>query len=287
MKTEIYYFSGTGNSLFIAKEAQKRIPDAEILPIANLLKKDKITSKGEIIGIVFPVHALTIPIAVKRFLKKIDLTGAEYIFAIANRHGSVFYGFKKIERILRNKRKRLDAHFMIDMLNNDSRSGIYQIPSREEIAAYEQDALRKLDTAAEIILRRGSHYEDIRNHKLKSASNPVAAFLIERLVLTSMEIAESIGGVNYFYYNDQCTGCGICEKVCLSEKISMVNGNPVWEKNTLCYMCFACLNFCPVKAVQIHDIPGVKSNSKENGRYPHPYALIGDMLRQKGEEELF
>ena len=37
MNTEIYYFSGTGNSLFIAKEAQKRIPDSEILPIACLL----------------------------------------------------------------------------------------------------------------------------------------------------------------------------------------------------------------------------------------------------------
>ncbi len=32
MKTEIYYFSGTGNSLFIAKEIQKRLPDAEIIP---------------------------------------------------------------------------------------------------------------------------------------------------------------------------------------------------------------------------------------------------------------
>lgn len=282
-KVEIYYFSGTGNSLFIAKEAQKRIPDSEILPIACLLKKDKITSKGKTIGIVFPVHALTIPIAVKKFLKKIELTEAEYIFAIANRHGTVFHGFKKIDRLLRKKMKRLDAHFMIDMLNNDSRSGIYQAPSGEEIAAYEQDALKKIDTAAEIILGRGSHYEDIKNHKFKSASNPVSAFLIERLVLTLVEISEYIGGVNYFYYDDKCTGCGICEKVCLSGKISMVNGNPAWEKNTLCYMCFACLNFCPVKAVQIHDIPGVKSKSKENERYPHTYASIGDMLRQKGE----
>lgn len=283
MNTEIYYFSGTGNSLLIAKEAQKRIPESEILPIACLLKKDKITSKGKTIGIVFPVHALTIPIAVKKFLRRIDLSEAEYIFAIANRHGTVFHGFKKIDRLLRKKWKRLNAQFIIDMYNNDSRHGIYHVPSREEIAAYEQGALEKMDAAAEIILGRGSHFEDIKNHKFKSASNPVAAFLIERLVLALMNIAEHTRGVNYFYYDDKCTGCGICEKVCLAGKISMVDGNPVWWKNTLCYMCFACLNFCPVKAVQIHDIPGVKSHSKENGRYPHPYASIGDMLRQKGE----
>ncbi len=283
MNTEIYYFSGTGNSLFIAKEVQKRIPESEILPIACLLKKDKITSKGQIIGIVFPVHALTIPIAVKKFLKKIDLSETEYIFAIADRYGTVFHGFKKIDRLLRKKRKRLNAQFIIDMGNNDSRHGIYHVPSGEEIAAYERGALKKLDAAAEIILRRGSHYEDIKEHRFKSASNPVSAFLIERLVLALMDIAEHSRGVNYFYHDDKCTGCGICEKVCLSGKISMVDGNPVWGKNTFCYMCFACLNFCPVKAVQIHDIPGVKSHSKENGRYPHPYASIGDMLRQKGE----
>lgn len=283
MNTEIYYFSGTGNSMFIAKEIQKRIPDSEILPIASLMKKDKIKSRGKTIGIVFPVHALTIPLVVMKFLRRIDLSEAEYIFAIADRYGTVFHGFKKIDQILRKKRKRLNSQFVIDMCSNESRHEIYNTPSVEEIASYERLALKKLDAAAEIILGRASHYEDIKDHRFKTASNPVSAFLIERLVLALMNIAEHTRGVNYFYYDDKCTGCGICEKVCLSGKISMVDGKPVWKKNTFCYMCFACLNFCPVKAVQIHDIPGVKSHTKENGRYPHPYASIGDMLRQKGE----
>lgn len=283
MNTEIYYFSGTGNSLFIAKEAQKRIPESEILPIVCLLKKDKISCKGKTIGIVFPVHALTIPIAVKKFLIKIDLSEAEYIFAIADRYGTVFHGFKTIDHLLRKKRKRLNAQFIIDMGNNDSRHGNYHVPSGEEIATYERRALKKLDAVAEIILERGSYCEDIKDHRFKTSSNPILAFLIERLVLGSMNIAAHSRGVNYFYHDDKCTKCEICEKVCLSGKISIVDGHPVWGKNTFCYMCFACLNFCPVKAVQIHDIPGVKSNSKENGRYPHPYASIADMRRQKGE----
>lgn len=91
MNTEIYYFSGTGNSMFIAKEIQKRIPDSEILPIASLMKKDKIKSRGKTIGIVFPVHALTIPLVVMKFLRRIDLSEAEYIFAIADRYGTELY----------------------------------------------------------------------------------------------------------------------------------------------------------------------------------------------------
>jgi len=39
MNTEIYYFSGTGNSLHVAKELQKRIPETNLIPIVSLLKK--------------------------------------------------------------------------------------------------------------------------------------------------------------------------------------------------------------------------------------------------------
>lgn len=283
MNTEIYYFSGTGNSLFLAKEVQKRIPDSEILPIACLLNKDKIISGAKIIGFVFPVHALTIPLALMKFLRKFNCSGAEYIFAIADRHGTVFYGFKKIDRLLKKHGKSLDAQFVIDMCNNESRHPDYQVPSEEEIEACERAALKKLDTAAEIILKRGRHEYNIKDYPIPTASNPISAFIIEKLVLALMGIAEHTRGVNYFYHDERCTGCGICEKVCLSGKLSIDSGKPIWKKEVSCYMCFACLNFCPVKAVQIRDIPGVKSYTKENGRYPHPYASIGDMQKQKGD----
>jgi len=230
MNTEIYYFSGTGNSLFIAQERQKRIPDSKLIPIVCLLKRNKIVCAGKSIGIVFPEHALTIPIAVKRFLQKIDLANSEYIFAAATRHGTVFHGFKKIDQMLSKQNKHLNSGFVIDMCNNDVRTGAYITPSESDIAVLERDALRKLDIIVEIISEKGSYHEDIKNHKIKSAPGPVSSFMIERSVLALMEISEHIGGVNYFYHDDKCTGCGICEKVCLSEKIQMIDKKPVWQK---------------------------------------------------------
>jgi len=267
--------------LFIAKELQKRISNSKLIPIVSVLKKNKILSTSKSIGIVFPVHALTIPIAVKKFIQKLDLTNVEYIFAVANRYGSIFHGFKKIDHLLKRQNKRLNSQFMIDMYNNDSRNGIYKMPSESDIAALEQEALRKLDMIENIIFERGSHHEDIRNHKIKTASSPISSFMIEKVVIASMQIAGHTKGVNYFYHDDKCTGCGICEKVCLSEKIMMLDKKPVWQKNVFCYMCFACLNFCPARAVQINDIPYLKSFTKGNGRYPHPYASVDDMLNQK------
>jgi flavodoxin len=57
---DIYYFSGTGNSLFVAKELQKRIPDAKLIPIVKHLKDSSIKA-GEAVGFVFPVYFTAIP----------------------------------------------------------------------------------------------------------------------------------------------------------------------------------------------------------------------------------
>jgi flavodoxin len=39
-KVEIYYFTGSGNSLYVAKELQARIPGSDLIPIVSLLNKD-------------------------------------------------------------------------------------------------------------------------------------------------------------------------------------------------------------------------------------------------------
>jgi len=283
MSTEIYYFSGTGNSLFVARELQERIPDACLIPIVSLLQGDAIKANGESIGFVFPVHALTIPIAVKHFLKKIDLGSAEYIFSIATRGaGTVFRGFKKMDRILKRKKQHLDAHFIIDMGHNEAprREG-YKVPSESDILMMEKVALEKLDLIKDVITTKSTSRERDTDYTLESASNPLLAYLVETTVLLAMDISEHIGGVNYFYHDEKCNGCGICEKVCLSRKLKMVDGKPLWQKKVLCYMCFACLNFCPQEAVQIADIPSVKSYTSVNGRYPHPYATVKDIYSQK------
>jgi hypothetical protein len=46
VSTEIYYFSGTGNSLHVARELQKRLPDAELVPILSLEGKGAVRASA-------------------------------------------------------------------------------------------------------------------------------------------------------------------------------------------------------------------------------------------------
>jgi hypothetical protein len=47
MSTEIYYFSGTGNSLHVASELRKRIPGARLIPMVGLLGEDVIKTRAK------------------------------------------------------------------------------------------------------------------------------------------------------------------------------------------------------------------------------------------------
>lgn len=281
MSTEIYYFSGTGNSFYVARELQKRIPESILIPMVSLLHQDHIKTRTDSVGIIFPVHALTIPIAVKRFLKKVNLHSTKYIFAIATRGATFFRGFELIERLLAKKGKRLHAQFILTMGMNDPRSEFYQSPTHAEILQLEATVQKKLESIQEIIRKQMISREKDTEYTVGFSYHPFINFLLEKAVLWGMAFSEYIGGVNYFYSDEKCTGCGICEEVCLAQKIKMVNQKPVWQKNVFCYMCYACINFCPTKAIQIHSIPVVKSFSERGHRYAHPYATVKEIAKQK------
>ena len=55
MSIGIYYFSGTGNSLFIAKELKKRLPDCSLVPVVHVLRNGRIETAADVIGIVFQI----------------------------------------------------------------------------------------------------------------------------------------------------------------------------------------------------------------------------------------
>ncbi len=281
MSTEIYYFSGTGNSFYVAKELQKRIIDSELIPMISLLKQEIIEVQGETVGLVFPLHGMTaVPIPVKIFLKKLDLKSASYIFTIVTRAGTKCFAFNKINQILRRNRKFLDSNFIITMINNDPKFEVYKIPTGESISQVESKIQTRLDSISRIIINKEKYQEKDSDYIDFPFIKPVN-YLLERVVLLGMFWAEVTHTNNYFYADSKCVGCGICEKVCLSQKIKMINKKPIWQEKVKCYLCYTCLNYCPEQAVQIKSKIYMKSYTNKNGRYPHPFATIREISGQK------
>ena len=55
MSTSIYYFSGTGNSLYVAKTIHEGISDSELISVSKVIN-EKINITCDRMIIVFPVY---------------------------------------------------------------------------------------------------------------------------------------------------------------------------------------------------------------------------------------
>ena len=76
-----------------------------------------------------------------------------------------------------------------------------------------------------------------------------------------------------FFVDDNCTSCGICEKVCPVNNISLVEGKPQWQHR--CQQCLACIQFCPEEAIQY----GAKTAKRQ--RYHQPDIKLKDIMAQR------
>ena len=79
----VFYFTGTGNSLYIAKQL-----DSHPLSIPQVLRQSKTEFTDEKIGIVAPIYGHEVPEMVKEFMRKTDFR-TDYFYMIltyGNRH---------------------------------------------------------------------------------------------------------------------------------------------------------------------------------------------------------
>ena len=119
-KTEIYFFSGTGNSLVVAKDIAEKIKGKSI-PIPSIIDREKIIHDADIIGIIFPIYYATndtgIPLMIERFIKKLENIKNKYIFAIGT--CGYMYGetMENLKKLIKSRNAKLSSGFVINMSN--------------------------------------------------------------------------------------------------------------------------------------------------------------------------
>jgi ferredoxin len=233
----------------------------------RVLDQEAFKTRSRVVGLIFPIHALTLPWPVRTFLEKVDFGSAAYIFAIATREcfASVF---DTIDKLLQRQGKRLDAGFSFEMPQNYI--PIFETYSPAAVERVEASMLENLDATSLVIKNRETRRprDPTWSLPLTLGLVPLVSWWYQKIRFPDMEKS--------FYADENCTGCGICEKICLSSKIHLENGKPVWDDSVQCTCCFACLHYCPEEALQIR---GRKTAGK--GRYHHPRITAGDIAAQK------
>ncbi|MBN1774977.1 MAG: EFR1 family ferrodoxin [Clostridiales bacterium] len=84
MSPEVYYFSGTGNSLAVAKKIAAAT-GGSMISISSVAEQESIRPQADRIGIVFPCYLAQlngIPPVVQEFVSKLRGAEDKYIFAV-------------------------------------------------------------------------------------------------------------------------------------------------------------------------------------------------------------
>jgi ferredoxin len=280
--TEIYYFSGTGNSLHVARELQARLPDAGLTPIVSLLHGGAIRAGADAVGLVFPNFCLSIPIPVHDFLRRADLSAARYIFAICTRGGSQSEAFEYIDRLLKKQGRTLDARIDINMPWNHpmGKENLPGLNTEERLARLEAAMQDQLDAFGQRVAAREAYRPTSEADYALSSGMNVFDAVVSRPLNYKLHVFMYQDLVR-FYGDETCNGCGICERVCPNGKIAIADKKPVWKKDVKCYACFACINFCPRQAIQIESRFPIQSYTPVNGRYHHASVTYKDIARQR------
>jgi ferredoxin len=264
LKTIIYYFTGTGNSLAAARGICSHLGDCELISIPSLAgTSGKIKPGADRVGIVCPVYDFGLPAIVSGFVQRLNLSQTGYCFAVLTMGGLGVSALHQLDALVFNHNHRhLDAAFVVRMVGNFV--PLYD-PAK---GAKKEKLLKDADTRiAEIagIIDKGL----IVQPGIALLSAFLKRFTYDGFIRRIHDADKD------FISDEKCTACGTCAAICPVKNIDMVEGKPVWKHH--CEMCCACLHFCPVEAIQW----GPKT--KTRGRYRHPAVMLADMKAQRGE----
>jgi ferredoxin len=254
MSTTKYYFSATGNSLFIARKLADKLGDCRVISMTAGHNPGPVGGPGESVGFVFPVYFIGPPRLVKRFVEALDIQPMTYCFAVLSCGGRGMDTLGMLQDILRAKGSVLSYGEGIKMPSTWVLK--YESPTGAK--------LEELFKKAEAALERAA--QDISTRKCKKIGRfwrPLSKHF-NKTIYTGIEAWDTA-----FRVNDRCTGCGLCANVCPVNNIVLKDKKPEWQHR--CERCLACAHWCPLTAIDY----GKETAGRR--RYHHPEIMAQDI----------
>ena len=254
----IFYFTGTGNSLDVARALAGELGDTRLIRICHHMHPDQFEGEFERVGVVTPVYFGGIPNMVEVFLENLTLSGTPYVFSAVTFAKDAQFAPLKIRQALEPGGHTVQAEFLYPMPDNNQTK--YPPTPEEKQKALLSRVPVLAAAAGQILQKKQEHHLPMDPRASRRAK------IGERF----KHLRESDKS---YHTTDRCDGCGTCFTVCPARNIAMEDGVPVWRHR--CERCTACMQFCPQGAIVYAD------RSLRWVRYHDPNIDIADLVLRK------
>ena len=255
-RTKIFYFSGSGNSLDVARDLASELGEAELISIAHVVKEE-LNLEADRIGVVFPTYIWGVPRIVVNFLKRLKTD--KYVFAVATCGGNAGGTLVEAKKILKRAGTKLAAGWSIIMPNS------YTPMGEAEPAAKQAEKFKNKDKRIKEIT------EAVREGRASPVEKGLAIYnFIFTGIIYHMFNPIIARQSRKFHLNEKCQGCGTCVRICPMDNIELKDNKPKWGLN--CTLCFGCMQWCPNQAIEFG------RGTKGKKRYHNPHITIQDMI---------
>jgi len=188
------------------------------------------------------------------FASKLDVKNSNYIFAVLTKGGDFDdVAFHQLEEVLKSKSKSLDAALSIRMPANFYRKD--PVTFQQQLF---KDSKSKIENFSKIITSNKTCFQLVNKDKK-----------IDKYFKVNYKFHKSVKESDkLFYIDENCSHCGICEKICPTNNIKLNDGVPHWQHE--CQQCVSCINFCPESSI--------KYGNMNFNNYHHPEIKANDMI---------
>lgn len=232
----ILYFTGTGNSEYIAKRIAELTGDSLISMNERIKANDasEINADCRLVFVV-PTYAWRIPKIVEEWIAKTRFQGAGNAYFVMDCGTSIGNAKKYIKQLC--KRKSFQYMGVSCIVMPENYIAMYDAP--------EESAWRKIIENANPVISK--IVEMIHEEKVfPDVQSNIIDYLNSSIVNTVFY--SFIVKADKFTADDKCIGCGVCMKECPLNNIHLKGNKPVWGKE--CTHCMACICKCPMGAIE-------------------------------------
>ncbi len=241
----VLYFTGTGNSGYIAERIAKILGD-EVIDLFERIRNRNysaiVSDNGRLI-VCAPTYAWRIPHILRDYLKKTPIENCSDVYFLMTCGDDIGNAEKHLKKLSAEIGKNYMGCAYFRMPENYI--AMFTAPNDEQATRIIAKSEDKIVNSAEMI---------DRNEKLPRVPVNTVGRLKSGIVNTAF-YALCVKSKD-FYATDKCVSCGKCEMLCPLSNITLKDGKPVWGKE--CTHCMACICKCPAEAIEY----GNKSQGK-------------------------